>query len=59
MTEEQYEIYLEGVLCGLEAFAWMKDGVYYVGTTGTTLKAAQEKAKAGLLYGQRAKPSGE
>ncbi len=28
---------------GLKPFAWMKDGTYYVGTCGTTLKSAIQK----------------
>ncbi len=27
--------YLAGFLQGVYTFAWMKDGIYYVGTTGT------------------------
>lgn len=34
--------YKKGFLDGMEAFAYMKDGVSYVGTTGTTLKQAKE-----------------
>ncbi len=30
----------DAYICGLEAYAWWKDGVQYVGTTGTTLKHA-------------------
>ena len=44
--------YLEGVKCGLAAFAWWKDGTQYVGTCGTTLKQALELADKGELYGQ-------
>jgi len=36
MTNEYYD----GIHEGLYRYAWMKDGVYYVGTCGQTLKAA-------------------
>ena len=32
--------YKEGYKEGLTAYAWWKDGVQYVGTSGTTLKEA-------------------
>jgi len=32
--------YFQGLREGVRRFAWMKDGVYYVGTTGQTLKEA-------------------
>lgn len=41
------EIYVEGLCDGIRAYAWMKDGVYYVGTTGKTLSEAVEDAKNG------------
>lgn len=31
---------LEATIKGIEMYAWMKDGTYYVGTTGKTLKEA-------------------
>jgi len=39
----QREAYRTGFLDGLETFAWMKDGVMYVGTTGTKLADAKER----------------
>ena len=50
MTEKSRAIretqaYYKGVLEGLWRYAWMKDGVYYVGTTGQTLKAAQAQVE--------------
>lgn len=42
--EDAYHLGLEE---GIRAYAWMKDGVYYVGTTGRTLQAALIHAKAG------------
>jgi hypothetical protein len=32
--------YFQGLREGVQRYAWMKDGVYYVGTTGRTLKEA-------------------
>lgn len=33
--------YIIGLKDGVEMYAWMKEGVYYVGTTGRTLKEAK------------------
>ncbi len=33
--------YYNGILEGLHRYAWMKDGIYYVGSCGRTLKNAQ------------------
>lgn len=38
------DAYARGYLDGLAAYAWWKDGVQYVGTTGRTLRAAQDAA---------------
>ena len=35
----------EGMKEGMRAYAWWKEGVEYVGTSGTTLKAALAAAK--------------
>lgn len=35
------EAYREGFLAGIRCFAHMQSGVYYVGTTGKTLKEAE------------------
>ena len=43
------DAHLIGVIDGLIAFAWSKDGVEYVGSCGTTLKDAIEMAKKGKL----------
>lgn len=40
MNDELKKKYYEGLREGVWRFAWMKDGVYYVGTTGKTLKQA-------------------
>ncbi len=37
--------YKKGYIDGLTGYAWWKDGIQYVGTSGTTLKAAIEAAK--------------
>lgn len=47
------EAYVQGLLDGIEAYSYMKDGVTYVGTTGRTLKEAQEAAKDGRYPPQR------
>ena len=39
-TDMEKTAYYEGLREGVWRFAWMKDGVYYVGTTGKTLKQA-------------------
>lgn len=49
IAEVCYELYMKGVDDGLRAFSWMKDGVTYVGTCGTTLKEAQKMAREGKL----------
>jgi len=45
MAKVMAEVWLQGFLAGLEHYAWQKDGVTYVGTCGTTLIEAIEKAK--------------
>lgn len=35
--------YEQGFLAGIRLYAWMKDGTYYVGTTGSTLEQAVER----------------
>ncbi len=37
------QIYISGVLEGVKQYAWWKNGTQYVGTCGTTLKAACER----------------
>lgn len=39
MTQRSQD-YLEGFKEGIKMYAWWKDGVQYIGTTGTTLKEA-------------------
>lgn len=39
--------YLRGLMDGMKAFAWWKDGVEYVGTCGTTLNNALEETVEG------------
>lgn len=36
---------LQGYIEGLKAYAWWKDGTQYVGSCGTTLTEAIERAK--------------
>ncbi len=42
--------FIDGVIAGITMFAWWKDGVQEVGTTGTTLKQAIKEAKEGLRH---------
>lgn len=42
--------YKRGFLNGIEAYAWMKDGVYYVGSTGKTLREAQDEVEQTYNY---------
>jgi predicted transcriptional regulator len=42
------EAYVKGLEDGIRAYAWMKDGVTYVGTTGRTLAQALENARTGV-----------
>lgn len=41
------EAYVLGLEDGIRAYAWMKDGESYVGTTGRTLGQALENARLG------------
>jgi hypothetical protein len=44
MTKDEILAYYDGVKEGLWRHAWWKDGVEYVGNSGTTLREAQAKA---------------
>jgi len=48
LTPMEKRIYKEGVKQGLSLYAWWKDGVEYVGTTGTTKIRAMELVDNGL-----------
>ena len=48
IEEAKRNAYRIGYMDGLEAYAWMKDGVMYVGTTGTIF--ADAKAKLGSIW---------
>lgn len=45
-TPEAINAYYDGLCDGIYAYAYMRDGVYYVGTTGRTLKQALEEVNA-------------
>jgi hypothetical protein len=45
-TVETINAYYDGICDGVYAYAYMKDGVYYVGTTGRTLKQALQEVNA-------------
>lgn len=38
--DTELEAYYEGLREGVERYAWWRDGIQYVGTTGRTLKEA-------------------
>ena len=40
--------FVNGIIAGLTAFAWWKDGVQEVGTTGKTLKTAIKEVREQL-----------
>lgn len=46
--------FIEGVIAGIEAFAYWKDGIQYVGTTGETLKNAIKEVKKELQQNKEA-----
>lgn len=48
--------YLDGFRDGLAAFAHMRDGVSYVGTTGMTLREALDKVDRGEIWNQAVRP---
>jgi hypothetical protein len=43
--KDTIESYFSGLAAGIQMFAWWKDGVQYVGTTGKTLNNALEDIK--------------
>lgn len=40
---DAFNCYYDGLEAGVERFAWWKDGVQYVGTTGKTLAQAYKE----------------
>jgi hypothetical protein len=51
-AEQRRASYDQGFIDGVRCFAWWKDGVEYVGTTGMTLKEAIEQRAKLFGYGQ-------
>ena len=45
-SREEIEAYYDGLREGVHMYAYMKDGTYYVGTTGRTLKQAYADIEA-------------
>lgn len=43
IVKETKEWYKKGLIDGIRKYAWLRDGVQYVGTTGKTLKEAIEE----------------
>lgn len=44
-TEAEVRAYYDGVLEGIYRYAYMRDGVFYVGTTGRTFQEAIAEVK--------------
>ena len=53
LSEKEQEAWLDGYISGLCTFAYHKDGIQYVGTTGMTLDEAIKKARTVGLWNQR------
>lgn len=49
--------YIQGMKDGIAAFAHMNAGVYYVGTTGLTLKEGIALVDKGEIWNQEVKPT--
>lgn len=47
---ENVRAYYDGVKYGIYKYAWWKDGIQYVGTTGKTLKEAYAEVDIELEY---------
>lgn len=47
------DAYLRWLEDGISAYAWMKDGISYVGTCGTTLAEALVNCNKGELWNDR------
>ena len=45
-TREEINAYYDGLREGVYRYAYMRGGVYYVGTTGRTLKSAHADIEA-------------
>jgi hypothetical protein len=50
IIHESEDTYAKGYEEGLRAFAWMRDGTLYVGTTDTTFEQALERFLADRGY---------
>ncbi len=42
--------FVEGIKAGIHLYAWMKDGVLYVGTTGRTCQEAIAEVEAAFEF---------
>jgi hypothetical protein len=51
-SEEAQKLYKKGFIDGLECFAYWKDGIGYVGTSGETLKDAIDEVETLWNYDQ-------
>ncbi len=50
MAEIEEKLYKQGFIDGLTAYAWWKDGIQYVGTSGTTLSQAIKEVEESWNY---------
>jgi len=50
IVANQREAYRQGFADGLATYSWMKDGVTYVGTCGTTLREAKTRLERHWNY---------
>lgn len=46
LEEDRKDMFMQGFIQGIREYAWRKDGTQYVGTCGTTLTQAIDRAKA-------------
>lgn len=61
LSQNEINAYYDGLREGVHMYAYMKDGTYYVGTTGRTLKQAyadiEEERSRALAKNGHAQPA--
>ena len=50
LAREVINSYYDGMYQGIYLYAWMKDGTYYVGTTGRTFEEAKKEIENERVY---------
>lgn len=48
--EDVVNAFYNGMINGVYLYAWMKDGTYYVGTTGRTFEEAKKEIENERVY---------